>query len=204
MMEFNTAARLGAYLAKDYAEAFFRLLVNYQDISASEAASRLGLHIRTAQDFLEGLTDLGILQRREVYEKKRPYYRYVLATERITLEVDLTRFEQAQADYNGSRRIREKGNSGANFSLARGGEYIGHVSLWTGEGRDRKERKISLTQPQGYFLYHLPFPKADFLRIDEIMRKADIDAELLPEILDIVDLLGQYNTIEFDRDHIQP
>jgi predicted transcriptional regulator len=198
-MDFQSAAELGGYLAKDYAEEFFRLLVNYQDISASEAASRLGLHIRTAQDFLEGLTELGILQREEVYEKKRPYYRYVLKTERIKLEVDLTQFEQTHTNSNAARRIREKNNSGANFSLARGGEYIGHVSLWTGEGRDRKERKISLTQPQGRFLYHLPFPNADFLRIDEIMRKAEVAEDSLPEILDIVDVLGQYGTIEFEK-----
>jgi hypothetical protein len=62
MMEFQEASKLSSFLAKDYAEAFFRLLVNYQDISASEAASRLNLHIRTAQDFLEGLTNLGNLQ----------------------------------------------------------------------------------------------------------------------------------------------
>ncbi len=62
-MDFKTAAQLGTYLSKDYAREFFRLLVSYQDISASEAASRLGLHIKTAQDFLEGLTGIGILRR---------------------------------------------------------------------------------------------------------------------------------------------
>ena len=41
-MDFKRAAKLGNYLSKDYAEDFFNLLVNYQDISASEAASRLG------------------------------------------------------------------------------------------------------------------------------------------------------------------
>ena len=44
-MDFVTAAILGTYISKDYAEDFFKLLVDYQDISASEAASRLGLHI---------------------------------------------------------------------------------------------------------------------------------------------------------------
>ena len=61
-MDFKTAAALGALLSKDYAENFFKLLVNYQDISASEAASRLNLHIRTAQDFLESLHALNCRQ----------------------------------------------------------------------------------------------------------------------------------------------
>ena len=194
-MDFKTAAQLSSYLSKDYAEDFFALLVNYQDISASEAASRLGLHIRTAQDFLEGLTGLDILQKKEVYEKKRPYYRYSLRTNQISIEIDLSQIHNNRSPEDLDRLIREKANAGANFSLARGGEYISHVSLWTGEGRDRKERKINLTRPQGTFLFHLPFPNAEFLSIGEIMRKADIDETYIPEILDIVDLLVNYEVI---------
>jgi predicted transcriptional regulator len=195
-MDFKTAAQLSAFIAKDYAEDFFELLVNYQDISASEAASRLGLHIRTAQDFLEGLADLDILHKEEVYEKKRPYYRYSLKTQQISIEVDLTKIQKEQTPEDLNRQIREKANTGANFSLARGGEYISHVSFWTGEGRDRKEHKFSLTTPQGKFLYHLPFPNTEFLGIADIMRKAGVDESYVPEILDIVDLLLKYQVIE--------
>jgi len=195
-MDFKEAAKLGTYLAKDYAEDFFALLVNYQDISASEAASRLGLHIRTAQDFLEAMAALDILDKQEVYEKKRPYFRFTLKTERISMELDLTQIQQEQTPEDLTRQIREKSNAGANFSLARGGEVISHVSLWTGNGRDRKERKISLTRPQGLFLYHLPFPNAEALTVAEIIRKAGVDEDVTPEILDIVDLLEKYEVIE--------
>ena len=195
-MDFKEAAKLGNYLAKDYAQDFFALLVNYQDVSASEAASRLGLHIRTAQDFLEAMAALNILNKQEVYEKKRPYFRYKLKTEHIHMDIDLTKIQQEQMPDDLTRQICEKSNAGANFSLARGGEYISHVSLWTGNGRDRKERKISLTRPQGLFLYHLPFPNADSLPIADIMRKANVDEELAPEILDIVQLLEKYEIIE--------
>jgi len=195
-MDFKTAAKLSTFISKDYAQDFFELLVNYQDISASEAASRLGLHIRTAQDFLEGLAELEVLQKEEVYEKKRPYFRYSLATQRISIEVDLSEIKKEQKPGDLSRLIREKANAGANFSLARGGDYISHVSLWTGEGRDRKERKISLTTPQGTFLFHLPFPQADYLSLAEIMHKANVEKSYTPEILDIVELLIKYEIIE--------
>jgi len=195
-MDFKKAAKLGNYLAKDYAQDFFALLVNYQDISASEAASRLGLHIRTAQDFLEGLAALDILDKQEVYEKKRPYFRYTLKTEHIRIDIDLTQIQGEQMPEDLTYQIREKSNAGANFSLARGGEYISNVSLWTGKGRDRKERKISLTRPQGLFLYHLPFPNTDPLPIADIMRKANVSEELAPEILDIIQLLKKYDVIE--------
>ena len=195
-MDFQEAAKLGNYLAKDYAEDFFALLVNYRNISASEAASRLGLHIRTAQDFLEAMTTLNILTQEEVYEKKRPYFRYTLATDHIHMDLDLTQIQKEQTPADLDQRIREKNNAGANFSLARGGELISHVSLWTGSGRDRKERKISLTHPQGLFLYHLPFPNAEALTVAEIIRKAGVNEEVIPEILDIVDVLKKHEVIE--------
>ena len=198
-MDFKTAKQISTYLAKDYAEDFLSLLVNYQDISASEAASRLGLHIRTAQDFLDGLTDLEILRKQEVYEGKRPYYRYSLQTQQIHIEVDLAKIQKEQTPEDLNRQIREQANTGANFSLARGGEYIGHVSFWTGDGRDRKEHKISLTTSQGKFLYHLPFPNAEFLSITEIMHKAGVDEAYAPEILDIVELLVKYEIIAANR-----
>lgn len=195
-MDFKEAAQLGNYLAKDYAEGFFALLVNYKNISASEAASRLGLHIRTAQDFLEAMTTLGILVQEEVYEKKRPYFRYTLTAEHIRLELDLSQIQQERTPEDLTRQIREKSNAGANFSLARGGDVISHVSLWTGNGRDRKERKISLTRPQGLFLYHLPFPNDEALTVAEIIRKAGVDEEVTPEILDIIDVLEKHEVIE--------
>ena len=195
-MDFKQAALLGNYLSKDYTKDFFRLLVNYQDISASEAASRLGLHIRTAQDFLEAMEELGVLAKEEVYEKKRPYFRYRIRTKQIRMELDLTTIEQAQTPASLSRQIREKSKAKASFSLARGGEYISQVSLWTGDGRDRKERKISLTRPQGLFLYQLPFPNAEPLSIVEIMNKANIAEQLAPEILDIVEVLKSYDVLE--------
>ena len=202
-MDFKTAARLGGYLSKDYAQDFFKLLVNYQDISASEAASRLGLHIRTAQDFLEGLTELDILHKEEVYEKKRPYYRYSLVVQRITLEIDLSQIEKRRAEGDLAKCIREQGSAQVNFSLSRDGESISSVSFWKGNGRDRKEQRISLTGPQGAFLYHLPFPKAEFLSIASIMHKAGLEERLAPEILDIVELLENNGIIEVEYPHLE-
>jgi hypothetical protein len=195
-MDFKQAALLGNFLSKDYAKDFFRLLVNYQDISASEAASRLGLHVRTAQDFLEAMTELEILAKEEVYEKKRPYFRYRMQTRNIRMDIDLSKIEQQHTPTSLARHIREKSKAHASFSLARNGEYISHVSLRSGTGRDRKDRRISLTRPQGMFLYHLPFPNAEPLSIIEIMNKSDVSEELAPEILDIVELLETYDVLE--------
>ena len=108
-MDFKRAATFGSYISKDYAEDLFRLLATYTSISASEAASRLNLHIKTVQDFMEAMNGLGILQREEVYEKKRPYFRYSLSVKRIVMEIDLEPLLPAEnADLRTRLRIRER------------------------------------------------------------------------------------------------
>jgi predicted transcriptional regulator len=195
-MDFHTASKYASLLSKDYAEDLFALLVNYQAISASEVAARLNLHIKTAQDFLEALEALGIVSKEEVLEKKRPYYRYILQQTRLVIDIDLAQVKQEPSRNSLSLRIRERENAGARFSAARNDDYITSVAIWTGEGREREERKIKLTMPQGKFLYHLPFPKAQPMSVAEIMQKADVDESLAPEVLDLVQLLEKYDVIE--------
>jgi predicted transcriptional regulator len=195
-MDFSTAAKYASLLSKDYAEDIFKLLVNYQAISASEVATRLNLHIKTAQDFLESLEQLEIVSKEEVLEKKRPYYRYILKLKRIVIDIDLYQVRREPSQKSLSSRIRERENAGARFSVARSDDYITSVTIWTGNGREMEERKIKLTTPQGKFLYHLPFPKAEPLTVDEIMQKAGIKEQLAPEVLDLVQLLEKYMVIE--------
>ena len=195
-MDFTAAATIGGCLAKDYAEDFFELLVTYQDLSASEAASRLGLHVRTAQDFLDALASVGVVAKQEVFEKKRPYFRYALKTPHIVLDLDLGQIRKPRTAGDLARRVREKAESGTRFSIARGGNRISHVATWTGDGRERKEQRISLTDPQGLFLYQLPFPNAEPLSIADILRKAGVSEELAPEILDLVDVLARHDSVE--------
>ncbi len=195
-MNFETAALYGAIISKDYAEDFFKLLVNYQDISASEAASRLSLHIRTAQDFLENLTELEVVKKTEVFEKKRPYFRYTLVQTKLKLDLDLSIFEKENPGEGLSRLIREKKENGANFAIARTGDCFSTVAVWEGEGRERQEHKISLTTPQGKFLFHLPFPQARPMTISDIMEKAVVEEDYSKEIQDIVDELIRLDVIE--------
>ena len=197
-MDFKEAAKLGSCLSKDYAEDLFRLLATYESISASEAASRVNIHIKTTQDFLEDLYSLGILDKEEVYEGKRPYFRYRLKVKQLSFEIDLESFSQGEpvTDTRLKLKIREKKNSGVRFTTSRSNDYISNVVIWIGEGRDRTERKINLSLPQGKFLFHLPFPTADFLSIKDIMNKAAIENANTPEIIDIVNVMIEFGVIE--------
>ena len=197
-MDFKSVQRIANLLAKPFAKDILKLLVNYQDISASEAATRLDLHIKTAQDFLEELSALEITDKKEVYEKKRPYYRYELKKYQFSIDVDLSVLTDVSsvADTRLLMKIRERKNANAVFTVARGGDYISSVTIFIGEGRSKKERKISLTQAQGKFLYHLPFPTAQAVTIKAIIKQAGVGQNHQMEILDIAELLLEYNVIE--------
>ncbi len=93
-------------------------------------------------------------------------------------------------------KIREKKNSFATFNRAKSNLFFSSVMILTGEGRDRKEKRINLTNAQGVFLYNLPFPDGQFKSIIEIMKNSEIESENLPEIIDIVNLLIEYRVIE--------
>jgi len=197
-VNFKDAAKLGSCLSKDYAEDLFRLLATYESISASEAASRVNIHIKTTQDFLEDLYGLGILDREQVYEGKRPYFRYRLKVKQLSIQINLEPFsgDEPVTDTRLKLKIREKRNTGVRFTTSRSNDYISNVVIWVGDGRDRTERKINLSLPQGKFLFHLPFPTADFLQIKDIMMKAGIDDANTPEIVDIVNVMIEFGVIE--------
>jgi len=171
-MDFKTASHLASFLTRDYAENLFKLLVIYQNISASEAASRLNIHISTAQDFLEGLFSHDIVQKKEVFEKKRPYFRYSLKKKSVTITINFASLydKQSYLDRLGWQ-IREKKNSGAVFKTFSKTNYISMVHFFRGEGRSRIEKRISLTKNQGKFLHHLPFPTEPFLSVSNIVKK---------------------------------
>jgi len=194
-MDFSRAAIISNYLSKDYAKDIFRLLKSYHDISASEAASRLDMHIRTVQDFLETMSDFNILTREEVYERKRPYNRYKLNKKHIEIVIDLeAEFNEPKSDSD--FRIRERSKSGAKFSTSRTGEYFSALTVWVGTGRQQKERKLNLTKSQGQFLYHLPFPDANPKSIDQIMTKAGILKVHKNEIENIIEELISLKVIK--------
>jgi len=195
--DFDRIALFGSFIAKNYAVDILRVLYTYQDVSASEAASRLGLHINTVQEFLEAMHKTGVAIREEVYEKKRPYFRYKLASENITIEINLQDlFGDNKTSDMSVLKIREKANSSATFNRAKHNPYFSSVGIFIGTGRDRREKRINLTNAQGAFLYNLPFPDGQFKSIGEIMQTAQIDPELLPEITDIARLLVEYAVIE--------
>ena len=198
-MDFEKLSRLGSLLSKDYSRECLGLLVSYRDISSSEAASRLGLHIKTAQDFLDGLHSLGIVSKIEVHESKRPYFRYSLERDRIEFEFDLASLSGESGGNSLESRIRERKASGALFKTSARGDFITTVTYFTGSGRKKREKTLNLTMAQGSFLFHLPFPTEPPVATAEILRKAGVDESYASEILDLLGFLEHRGIIERER-----
>jgi hypothetical protein len=145
---------------------------------------------------LDNLAELEIVEKTEVFEKKRPYFRYNLVKTKINLSVNLSAYKSENPGEGLARLVREKAENGANFALARVGDEFSGVTIWEGTGRERQEHKISLTSPQGKFLFHLPFPKSRPSSIAAILEKANLGEEYAAEIQDIVDELIRLEVIE--------
>jgi predicted transcriptional regulator len=199
VMDFEKLSKLGSLLSKDYSRELLGLLVSYRDISSSEAASRLHLHIKTAQDFLDGLHSLGIVSKIEVHESKRPYFRYSLEREMIGLEFDLTTLRGERVGGSLESLIRERKASGALFKTSARGDFITTVTYFTGSGRKKQERTLNLTRAQGAFLFHLPFPTEPPVTTADTMRKAGVDESYAPEILDLLGFLERHGIVERER-----
>jgi predicted transcriptional regulator len=197
-MDFQSLSKLASLLSKSFAKELFRLLITYKTISASEAASRLDLHIKTAQDFLEGLEAVGILSKEEVIEKKRPYFRYTLIQEKIKIEFNLNQLiekDKKTTDLD-FIIIKEKKNTNCVFKTSPKTGALSTVIFYSGKGRDRQERKINLTDNQGKFLFYLPFPTEKPQSIQNLLVKANIDKSFQKEVLDIVYYLNEHGIIE--------
>ena len=194
--DFKTFQQLAALLSKDYAQDFLKLLIIYKNISASEAATRLGLHIKTAQDFLEGLATVGLLEKKEAGEKKRPYFRYSLKHTTLNISLDLSTLHKPLPKSSLlNRKIKERQNSGALFKEGESNR-IALLQVFIGEGRSRREKRLNLTPCQGRFLFYLPFPTEKALSVKEIMAKAKLSDDCLPEIEDLLKILEDYGIVE--------
>ena len=195
--KFDKLSNFGSYISKNYAKDILWVLYTYHDVSASEAATRLGLHINTVQEFLEAMYKSDILSREEVSVKKRPHFRYKLKSNKLTFDLNLNELFKNDAEpENTDMVIREHQKSTATFNRAKGKLSFSSVVIFEGKGRERKEKPINLTDAQGLFLYNLPFPDGHFQSITEIMKKAAIAENQIAEIIDLVNLLIEYHVIE--------
>ena len=197
MNDFEHAAKLGACLAKPYSAELFRLLASYRSVSASQAASRLELHVQTVQSFLDTLAELGIVEKAEATDKTRPYFRYSLKVQRVSIDLDFSSMGRwRNATDSLERLVRERRGAGVRFVIPRNRPLVSSVVVWIGSGRDREDRRMSLTPPPGAVLFRLPRPSDEPRQVVALMAEAGLDDSSTREVLDLVDRLEAMGVVD--------
>lgn len=195
-MKLEEATDLCAYIAREYAAGFFRLLTNYEDLSAKEAASWMGVQVSEAEDFLNGLAEHGVLEKKIVKEREVVQARYILRRRKLQISMDLSSEYKHIPDVGKDRQVRRRDSASSEFVLTKTGDRYRSVTIWKGMGRGRVNREIWLTPAQGRFLFNMPIAGSDAITIQKAIEKAKVGKEREMEILMLVEELAQLNVIQ--------
>lgn len=189
--------RLFEILGKRQAFAILVHLHSHPNTTASEIAAALGIHIATAQKYLEGLEEGGILLSRERPSKPRTAQEYHLSDSKFTLEIDIEKLaeeEKKKADDRKLARIfvREKSRPDVAYEWDDAEKRITAVLFFRKGLRRRMEQKLALSKEEGRFLWSVPFQSEKFMTAAEVMVAAglELDEAVAMRMLEKFESLG--------------
>jgi DNA-binding HxlR family transcriptional regulator len=199
--------KLFEILGKKQAFAILVYLLRHPKSTASELASALGIHIATAQRYLEGLEEGGLLFSRERPSKPRTAQEYWLVDSKFTLEIDVGALAEEEERKGGSGRlaalfIREKARPDVAFEWDDSGKRITAVLFFKKGMRRRLERKVGFSKEEGRFLWHTPFQSEKFKSVAEVLREAGLELEEL-QVLRMVDRLKSLGIVTVENEVVQ-
>ncbi len=170
--------------------------------SASELAREMGIHVATAMRKLAELAALGLLEKRS-----RPgsdVLEYRLARSRVDIVLDFD--ADAKAASRDARRqaehvfVRERPNPKVLVESDDGARRVQRVLFLTVLRRRTNARKLELSEPEGRFLWHLPYASEAARSVAEICRQAGIENPLVvARLLDFVREMERLGILEVVR-----
>jgi len=174
--------RLFEILGKKQTSAILVYLHRHPDSTASEIASALGIHIATAQKYLEGLEEGGILASRERPSKPRTAREYWLTDTRFTLELDVVQLAKEEEQRERYPRltftmVRERARPDVAYEWDDADKRITAVLFFRKGVRRRMERKLSLSKEEGRFLWNVPFQSERPKSVSEVLWAAGLKLE---------------------------
>ncbi len=195
-------------LGKKQAFTILAYLHRHPYSTASELAAALGIHIATAQKYLEGMTEGGILQARERPSKPRTAWEYWLPETKIRLEIDVEALVKAEENRKGASGrlatlfIREKARPDVAFEWDDSGKRITAVLFFKKGLRRRLERKLGFSKEEGRFLWHVPFQSEKFRNVAEVLSEAGLELEE-GQVLRMVDRFKSLGIVTVEKEVMQ-
>ena len=211
MLEINIASKravssLFDALGKEQASSILVHLLRNPHSTASEIAAALRIHIATAQKYLEGLEKGRLLESRVRPSKPRTAKEYRLRSTSFSINLDIEEMErQAIAEAAAAARagaaqqadpaaifVRERARTDVAYEWDDSGKRITAVMFFRKGLRRRMEKKVSLKDDEGRFLWHVPFQSEDFKSAAAVMEESGLrmDDRSVVEMVDKFDEMG--------------
>jgi len=185
-------------LSREHTPSILIHLLRSPNSTASETAGVLGIHIATAQKYLEALEKAGVVNSRERPSKPRTAREYELVDTTSRLERNIERMAEEEEGaggrdpYLGEIMIREKARSDVAYEWDDEGQRITTIMFFRKGMRRRMEKKVVLTTEEGRFLWCVPFQSESFMSAEEIVEKAGV--ELSP--VKVVEMIGRFRELD--------
>ncbi len=188
--------KLAAVLGKEVTGRILAVLAHESYLSASDIASRLHIHIATAQKYLMEMKEAGLVNSRWRRSPTRPTEEYWLSKDKITIEIDL-RSDVGRKDMESlanslTLSLRRDVNVAIDSDDSK--KMVSEILVLGDGDRPIIGNRIKLDNVEGRFAWHLAEEPTN-VRVMDVVEKAELDSKYLPQIMDLVDKLTNIGAV---------
>ena len=165
---------------------------------ASQVARRFDIHIATAAKYLTEMEKAKLVASRIRETGRKPAKEYYLLSDKITLEIDLSKISRNDPFSRlSTQRVRERRSENIAYEWDSERSLIKEIVILEQDKGRKRVRKVPLDDVEGRFLWHLPLPSQDFKTASEIALQSGLsDPKDLEKIERLLDHLVELGVVE--------
>lgn len=170
--------------------------------TASELAREMGIHVATAMRKLAELEALGLLEKRSRSDADVTEYRLAKPRVDIVLDFEADAKASARDAWRQAERVlvREHANRKVLLESDDRARRVLRILFLKVLRRRTEARAMELAQPEGAFLWHLPFASEPAKSVAEVCRRGGIENPLaVARILEFVSEMERLGVVEVAR-----
>jgi len=215
VLEINAASKravssLFDALGKEQASTILVHLLRSPYSTASEIAAALGIHIATAQKYLEGLEKGRMVESRVRPSKPRTAKEYRLTDTEFSIRIDIEEMErrgiaEAAAGAGAAQRadpaaifVRERARTDVVYEWDDAGKRITAVMFFRKGLRKRMEKKVGLKDDEGRFLWCVPFQSEDFKSVAWVLKESGLRMSV-KGVMEMVERFEEMGIVSVER-----
>ena len=197
--------RAAFVLGKDHCLYVVETLYIKEWSTATEIAEELKIHTATAVKYLTELYEIGLVEKRTREGKYKDALEYRLKESEINLTLNFEKIIEEESKDVIKRakimRVKEHARDDVNYEWDDEKQKIRKINIVRAGLRRGVRESIELSDIEGRFLWHMPYPSEDFISVEQICGKSGIKNVMeIKKILALVDLLKEKSIIESSHD----